>query len=184
MRRDAIHVLRISLLFVALSVCNMPSRAQSVSEDTAKAAFLFRFTDYVDWPPRAWRGEDFTFAVFQDDGVATALESILATHRIKGHPARVKRIHTAAEAAGAQIVFLGAGDPDAQRRFIATLANPPALIVTDSDQGLNEGSTVNFRLIDRHLRFEVSLTAARQCGIQISSDLLSVAMRVEGQDVK
>jgi len=52
--------------------------------------------------------------------------------------------------------------------------------VTDEDHGLDEGSTVNFMLVDHRLRFEISLTAATRSGLKISSELLSVAARVEG----
>ena len=67
------------------------------------------------------------------------------------------------------------------RRFITSLAGRPVLIVTDEEQGLEEGSTVNFMLVDHRLRFEVSLTAAGHSGLKISSELLSVAARVEGR---
>lgn len=155
--------------------------AESVSEDSVKAAFIYRFTDYVEWPATALQGTQFKIAVLDDAKVAADLEHIVAGHQVKGRSAQVKIIHRAKEAADAQIVFLGSGDADAHRRFIAGLNGHPVLIVTDEDQGLEEGSTVNFMLIDHRLRFEISLTAAARSGLKISSELLSVAARVEGR---
>ena len=157
-----------------------PASAQSVSEDSVKAAFVYRFTDYVEWPAPVLQRPQFTIAVLDDPLLTQQLERICTGHRIKGHPVRVKLIHRQKEASDAQIVFLGAGDADAHRRFIASLNGHPVLIVTDEDRGLEEGSTVNFILVDQRLRFEISLTAAERSGLKISSELLSVAARVEG----
>ena len=168
------------LLLVA-SITRTESMAQAISEDSVKAAFLYRFTDYVEWPASALQSAQFTIAVLDDSGVAADLEHIVANHQVKGRTTRVKLIHRAKEVADAQVVFLGSGDPDAHRRFIAGLAGRSVLIVTDEDRGLEEGSTVNFMLIDHRLRFEISLTAAARSGLKISSELLSVAARVEGR---
>jgi hypothetical protein len=163
------------------SITRTQTLAQAVSEDSVKAAFLYRFTDYVEWPAAALQSAQFTIAVLDDAGVAADLEHIVATHQVKGRTARVKLIHRVKEATDAQVIFLGAGDPDAHRRFIAGLAGKSVLVVTDEEHGLEEGGTVNFMLIDHRLRFEISLTAAAHSGLKISSELLSVAARVEGR---
>jgi len=176
----AARVMAMAGLLFAASLATTHAAADSVSEDSVKAAFLYRFTDYVEWPAPALQGTQFTIAVLDDPGVAADLEHIVAGHQVKGRTAQVKLIHRAKEAAAAQMVFLGSGDADAHRRFIAGLTGQPVLIVTDEDQGLEKGSTVNFMLVDHKLRFEISLTAAARSGLRISSELLSVAARVEG----
>lgn len=177
----AARVVAMTGLFFAASLVTTHAVPGSVSEDSVKAAFLYRFTDYVEWPAPALQGTQFTIAVLDDPGVAADLEHIITGHQVKGRTAQVKLIHRTKEAAAAQIIFLGAGDPDAHRRFISGLTGQPVLIVTDEDRGLEEGSTVNFMLVDHRLRFEISLTAAARAGLKISSELLSVAARVEGR---
>lgn len=171
------------LVACALSVLALSpgAQAQSLPEDAVKAAFLYRFADYVEWPAPALQGASFTIAVLDDELVASDLAKILASHRIKDHPSRVRVAHRLADIADAQMVFIAAGDPDAHRRLIQQLNGYPILIVTDEANGLDEGSAVNFLLIDRRIRFEISLTAASHQGLRISSDLLSVATRVEGR---
>ncbi len=170
-----------ALLFAASIPLRHAVAAAPVPEDSVKAAFLYRFTDYVEWPAPALQSSQFTIAVLGDPGVAADLERILAGHPIKGRPAQVRLIRHAKEAADAQIVFVGPGDADTHRRLIAGMSGQPVLIVTDESHGLEEGSTVNFMLIDHKLRFEISLTAAARSGLKISSELLSVAARVEGR---
>ena len=168
------------LLFVASALGNS-APAQSVSEDSVKAAFLYRFVDYVEWPAQALQGTQFTIAVLDDTQVAADLEHILSGHQLKGRAAKVKLVHHAKDAADAQMIFVGSGDEDTHRRFIASLTDHSVLVVTDEEHGLEEGSTVNFMLVDHRLRFEISLTAAERSGLRISSELLSVAARVEGR---
>jgi YfiR/HmsC-like len=170
----------IATLLSLASIIVSEARAQSVSEDSVKAAFLYRFTEYVDWPQPALQSAQFTIAVLDDSHVAEELEHVVTGHQVKGRTPKVKLVHRAREATDAQIVFMGSGDEDAHRRFIAGLNGRPVLIVTDEEHGLEEGSTVNFMLVDHRLRFEISLTAAARSGLKISSELLSVAARVEG----
>lgn len=54
------------------------------------------------------------------------------------------------------------------------------LVVTDEEGGIDAGSTINFLTLDRRVRFEVSLTAASRARLKISSQLLTVAVRVFG----
>ena len=180
-RLGAVRAVAIASLFGIVSLIAAPARAQSVSEHSVKAAFLYRFTQYVEWPSQALQGTQFTIAVLEDAQVAEDLEHMLTGHPVKGRTAKVKIVHRAREATDAQIVFVGSGDADAHRNFITGLAGHPMLIVTDEEHGLEEGSTVNFMLVDHRLRFEVSLTAAERAGLKISSELLSVAARVEGR---
>ena len=179
-RRSAKHVsapraIAVTGLLLAASFTTPHALAQSVSEDSVKAAFLYRFTDYVEWPAPALHVSQFTIAVLDDPGVAADLEHIVAGHQVKGRTVQVKLIHHAKEAVDAQIIFVGSGNMDAHRRFISGLNGHPVLVVTDEDEGLEEGSTVNFMLIDHRLRFEISLSAAARSGLKISSELLSVA---------
>jgi len=83
--------------------------AQSVSEDSVKAAFVYRFTDYVDWPAPVPQRQQFTIAVMDDPQLAQELERICAGRQVKGHPIRVNLIHRQKEASDAQSSFSGPG---------------------------------------------------------------------------
>lgn len=169
-----------SRLAIALLLASSPALGDGYSDDAVKAAFLYRFTSYVEWPPQALQSQSFTIAVLDDERVAVDLQKLLPGHPIKGHPAQVRVIHRATEIGDAPVVFIGSGDPYAHRRFIAGIASRPILVVTDEERGLEEGSSVNFMLVDRRVRFEISLNAAERSGLRISSELLSVAAHVEG----
>jgi YfiR/HmsC-like len=150
-------------------------------EDEVEAAFLYRFGGYVEWPPEALSGQDFTIAVLGSDNIAAELERILPHHSLKNHPAQVRRIRSLAELRDAQILFVGPEFNDELKSIISRVASRPVLVVSASDHGLEDGSCVNFLFVDRRVRFEVSLTAADHVGLRVSSELLSVAVRVQGR---
>ncbi|MGH8221204.1 MAG: YfiR family protein [Steroidobacteraceae bacterium] len=178
-RRDVLMLVARTAGLALIGRCTLG--AEVYSEDAVKAAFLYRFAAYVTWPPQAARDvRTFTIAVLGADSIAQELERIVAGRMINGLPARVRRIEAIRALGDAQMLFVGDGSIDMLRRQIDRIAAQPILVVTDTPSGLDSGSTVNFLLIDRRLRFEVSLAAADRAGLKVSAELLSVAARVEG----
>jgi hypothetical protein len=154
--------------------------APQYSEDEVRAVFLYRFTGFIEWPSSAEAAPVFTIAVFGADGVADALGHLLTGHSIKDRPAEIHKISRVQDLGNASIVYIGATGRDQLAAVAAAVADRPILIVTSDPQGLARGSTINFVSMDRHVRFEVSLTAASRAGLKISSELLAVATRVIG----
>src|SRR3984957_9874607 len=157
--------------------------AESYSEDAVKAAFLYRFTGYVDWPPQAAADPQFTIAVLDAGGVATELERLLQNRQIQNRPAQVRPIKNLRELDGAQMLYIGGSHRDDLHRLISSVAGRPVLVVTSQEGGLDAGSSVNFLLIDPRGRFEISLDAAQGSGLRVASELLAVAIRVRGRRV-
>jgi hypothetical protein len=168
------------LAFMACAVAARAPVAAPYSADAIKAAYLYRFAGYVEWPALA--GPDsaapFTFAVLNADGVAEQLERLLPALRIQGRPARVRKIAAIAQRGDAQVLFVGLDDVSRIKRVVAAVGSDPVLVVTDHAEGLEAGGAINFVPFDSRLRFEVSLAAAARNGLKVSSELLSVAMRV------
>lgn len=184
--KPATRVCRMALVcattLIGTQLCTAPAaHADEVyPEDAVKAAFLYRFTGYVDWPTTLHPPTTFTIAVYEADGVAHELERLLPNHPVKGLPAQVRIIDNVREIGDAQMLYIGPGHPEALRTLIAAIGTRPVLLVTDDEDGLGMGSALNFLTLDKRVRFEVSLTAAERRGLKISSELLSVAIRVQG----
>jgi hypothetical protein len=174
-----------ALALGTLWVCVLAGRPLSAADlhgkDEVEAAFLYRFAGYVEWPPEALAGQDFTIAVMGSDNIARELQRILPQHSLKNHPAQVRRIKRLSELHDAQILFVGPDYNDELKFIVSRVADHPVLVVSASEHGLEDGSCVNFLFVDRRVRFEVSLTAADHVGLRVSSELLSVAVRVQGR---
>jgi hypothetical protein len=185
-RRASLKRMTLTLLAAvwAMSPAARPATAaESYSEDAVKAAFLYRFTSYVDWPSQAATDPQFTIAVLDADGVASELGRLLQNRQIQNRPAQVKAIKNLRELDGAQMLYIGGSHRDDLRRLISSVAGRPVLVVTNADGGLDAGSSVNFLLIDQRVRFEISLDAAQGSGLRVASELLAVAVRVRGRRV-
>ncbi len=156
-------------------------QAQSqYAPEAVKAAFLYRFAGYVQWPTEAMAGPQFTIATLCGDQIADELEQVVAGRSIDGLPARVHRLRRLSQAEDAQILYVGPSCSGELSAALSALAVRPVLIVTDAEDGLRAGATINFISENQHIRFEVSLLSARRSGLKISSELLSVAARVLG----
>jgi YfiR/HmsC-like len=154
--------------------------AESYSADAVKAAYLYRFAGYVDWPASALADTPFTIVVVGAPGVAGELQRLLPAHPINNGVAQVRQISRAQELGSAQILYVGKGHADFLRTLNASGDRRSILVVTDEEGGLDSGSVLNFLTIDRRVRFEISVTAAERSQLKISSDLLSVAVRIHG----
>jgi YfiR/HmsC-like len=166
--------------FLAMSLFTTLASAAEYSEDAVKAAYLYRFAGYIDWPERG-PATPFTIDVLGAPRVAGELRRLLPGHLIHGQVAQVREISEHRDLGNAQIVYVAAGHADLVRSLLPQTSGNSMLVVTDEEDGLSSGSTLNFLTVDRNVRFEVSLTAAQRWGLKISSELLGVAIRVQGR---
>ncbi len=170
-----------AVLGLALVPMGAPARpADAPSEAAVKAAYLYRFAGYVDWPEEASSTEPFIIAVLGSPAVARELKELLPSHYVNNRPAQVREVTGVRDLGRPQILFVGSGNAAALRIIMPAVGREPMLLVTDEDDGLNHGSVLNFVTVDRRVRFEVSLTAADRLRLKISSELLAVAVRVRG----
>jgi YfiR/HmsC-like len=168
------------MLFAAAALSSTVIRSQgNYAEGAVKAAYLYRFTQYVEWP--AAPSASFTIAVMDEPDVAEELGKLLPAHLIHELPARVRAIRSIAEVGDAAVLYIGHADDQRVRAAIAAVSQRPILIVTDNPSGLSLGSTINFTKIDNHLRFEISVSSAQRSHMRVSSELLNVAAKVEAK---
>lgn len=184
-RWRGLALLRTSLALWAgacLSVSGLAAPLYSESE--VKAAFLHRFSSYVEWPATVMAAPRFVIAVLGATSVADNLERALARRELKGRPAEVRRVSDIRAARQAHIVYVGREHAAELDTLLPLLDARPLLIVTDARNGLEAGGMLNFRLIERRVRFEVALDTAERAGLSISADLLAVALHVRRLDLR
>lgn len=157
------------------------AHAASFSSNEIKAAFLYRFASYVEWPQAA-PAATFVIGIAGADGIADELERLVPSVRIDERPVEVRRVATAADLDGVQILYIGAGSRmPGPLRDAALTAPRPILVVTDQSQAMPSGAVINLVELDRKVRFEVSLVEAERRGLKLNSGLLSVAIRIDGR---
>jgi hypothetical protein len=156
-----------------------PAGAAQFSIDAVRAAYLFRFASYVEWPAVEATGAPFVIGIYGAEDVAVHLERLTTNISIRGRPATVRRIRGVEDLQDVQILYVGPRVFRGARPLRERIANKPVLLVTDNRDGLVGGGVINFIEVNRNLRFEISLDAADRAGLKIDSALLSVAARVD-----
>lgn len=184
MRRATTLHFAIALCALLWAPCSAAAPSAAYADSEVKAAFLYRFAGYVEWPAAAMQAPRFVIAVLGADAVAASLERALATIRIKDRPGEVRRIDDVRDARQAHIVYIGAIHAGELDTLLPQLANRPVLVVTDGEHGLDAGGMLNFRMVEQRVRFEVAPDTAEQAGLSISADLLAVAMQVRRRDLR
>lgn len=167
-------------ILLAASLSPAAAQDQVYSAERVKAAFLYHFSTYIDWPESAADPDaTFSIAVLAAEPVAAELERFLPGHTIQGRPMRVHRLRSLADLGADEVLYIGADENRRLAEHLEQLETMPLLVVTDVPDGLRHGAMINFRIVDDRVRFEISLRAAQEAGLEMSSRLLSAAMSVE-----
>lgn len=175
--------LRLLPLLLALLPAIAGAQAQPApTEASVRAAFVYQFGNYVDWPAAVLGepGTPFVIAVLGDEEVLRELGQITSGRRIAGRQVVVTAATSASDLGQAAVVYVGQ-DAAGQLPAIAERARVrPMLVVSASAEDLAQGGMIGFALSAGRLRFDVSLDALQASGLKVSSRLLAVARQVSG----
>lgn len=172
-------------LAILFALCLAPPCAQAQEEARAaevriKAAFLYKFCDYVEWPPAAFARPDspFVIGVLAADAIADELARVVEQRTIHGRAVSVRKLKRGAPLAGLQMLFVGGADGTRLAELIAAVKGQPTLVVTESEGVHAPGSMINFILVDDKVRFDIAPQPAESGNLRISARLLAVARKV------
>lgn len=160
----------------------IPAAAQ-VSEYAVKAAFVYRFSEFVEWPPSSFKSGDspITICVLGENPFGTSLQQMTSGKVFAGRHFAVKQLQDAALApAACQLLFISRSEKARLRSVLTALGKAPVLTVGDTGGFAERGVMINLFLERGKVRFEINARAAERAGLQISSKLLSLAKLVSG----
>lgn len=178
----------ISILLLCLCGIGNITLAQEVPpsdlEYQVKAAFLYKFCLYIEWPPTAFASADspFVFGIAAPDNFIAELSAIVRDHTINNRPVQIRRIDNG-DISGINLLFVARSKQALLPQLRAQARGLPLLIVTESERGLDDGGTINFALKNNRVSFEVALDTANQQGLHLSAQLLRVASNVRGESM-
>jgi hypothetical protein len=166
-------VVRILLLCAVLAACN--GAAGQALEHQVKAAFLFRFLSFVEWPPQAVGapGTALVIAVLGADDLHSELQKVVSGRTVNGRPVTVQRVPEGGHPSAAHVLFVGRSASAQLPRLASTLA---LLLVAESEGGLEQGALINFVVRDDRVRFEVAPDEADRRGLRIGARVLALAI--------
>lgn len=156
----------------------LPAGAQEVEpEYELKAAFLYNFVKFVDWPPEAFAGEKspLTICVYGKDPFGKSLDGAVQGERLGERSLLVQRPEALEELRGCHVLFVGRSERQRLPEVLGQVEGTPVLTVGDTDGFLRAGGIINFVLEDNKVRFLINVDAAERSRLRLSSKLLRLA---------
>lgn len=155
----------------------LPAQVRPPSEYELKAAFLFNFAKFVDWPSNTFAEpkDPFSVCVLGTDPFGGALDDALRGKFIAEHPVSVTRVKRVADIMRCQILFVSAPESRHLPEILVKLRGECVLIIGETDDFASSGGVIQFTLEDNRVRFFINTDAAGRAGLKISSKLLALA---------
>jgi hypothetical protein len=153
--------------------------AQSSNEYRLKAAFVYRFPQFVEWPAAALNeARTLDICVLFPNPFGTDLEQLVQGESLNGRPLRVRTIRAVGATADCHAIFAGVNSQAAQ--MLKSVAGRPILTIGETPDFLAAGGSIVLHVIDRRVRFEVNTRNVQRAGLQIDAQLLHLAAAVHG----
>jgi hypothetical protein len=176
------RAMRLSVLIgCILSGVSRPAFPQSVTKEQLEAAFIYNFAKFVQWPDQAFStaSDPLKICALGPSGVADALMAGVKDRRVAGRAVAVDIVSTPAEAEKCQVLFVSSRKQVQWGEMTGELHRAPVLTVGEVPEFTRDGGIITLALVSQQLRFVINNAAARRAGLKISSQLLSLAVRVE-----
>lgn len=155
---------------------------QTVADEyRLKAAFLYRFPEFVEYPQRALQGrKTIDLCVLAPSPFGSVLRELAEGEALGDRALSVREVDEGHSLDTCQVLFLPAG-VRARRAILQQVAKLPILTVSDAPQFLDDGGIVQLSLVDKRVRFEINVAAADRAGLRLNSQLLRLAVSVRGE---
>lgn len=178
--RWALGCLLGGLLLLASATTAQTAPRSSEIERQVKAAYLQKFTGFVEWPSAAFAAADSTLVIgiMGDDQLADELVDLVAGRTVNGRSLAVRKLQRGDSLANIHVLFLGRLERNRLVEVFAALKGRPVLTVTDSQDAYALGGMINFVVAKDRLRFEVALSPVEASRLKISALMLAAAYKV------
>jgi len=173
-------VLVLAFLGLVGSLMKEQPEAQSPNEYQVKAAFLFNFIKFVEWPADAFADDNapLVIGVIGNDPFGSTLDNTVGGKSINGRPLAVRRFSRGQDFKVCHILFVSSSEKNHLAEIIQSLRGTSVLTVGEVAQFNQRGGIINFVLESSKVRFEINAGAAEQSRLKISSKLLVLAKNV------
>ena len=151
-------------------------------ESQIKAAYLYKFAGFVEWPESSFAQPDsaLLIGVAGNDVLAEQLARMTQGRSIGRHPLLTRRVQRGEALAGLHILFIGASERAAVAEQVEGARGLSVLTVSDHEDSLALGCMIAFVASQQRLRFDVALKQVNTSGLRISARMLAAANRVQG----
>ena len=167
----------LSLFLLLGAALQLSAQAPAFDEYQVKAAFLYNFAKFVQWPPGTFASptDPIGICIVGQNPFGSSLENMVQGKMVGDRTFVVRRFPDTQQASQCQILFIGASEWKRTRALLDAVRTPGVLTVGESDDFTDQGGIISFRLDGPRVRIKVDLQTAEHAKLRISSKLLSLA---------
>ena len=152
------------------------------AEDRAEAAYLFRFSEFVEWPQKSFPTPQspLVIGVLGGNPFGDELNRLAAGRNVNGHPVVIRRLTPLSDLKNCHIVFVNRSVQFRLPLIFYSAAGGNVLLVSDAPGFVQAGGMVGFFRENGKIRFEINRPAMENAGLKINSQLLIMAKHPQG----
>jgi hypothetical protein len=179
--------MRLWATFIFALILALPLAGHGQAADTQpteyqlKAAYLYHFAQFVDWPPAAFAQANapLIIGVLGENPFGKDLPHTVEGKVLSNHPLIVQEYHSLAEMTNnCQILFISSSEKKRLPEIFAALKGTSVLTVSEVDHFTENGGMINFVLESERIRFQINETTVEKAGLKMSFKLLNLASKV------
>ena len=160
-------------------LCASAALAQDVTEPSLKAAFVYNFAKFTEWPSDALpAAAPFTACVLGDGPVTEALERTVKGRLLSGRSVSVSRVTLDGPLRSCHLLYVSGVTAAQVSALVLVVKGAPVLTISDVDDFTPLGGIAHVFVENGRMRFELNLDRAKLSRLQLSSKLLTLASRV------
>ncbi|MCC7261877.1 MAG: YfiR family protein [Candidatus Latescibacteria bacterium] len=173
---------RILALMVLLWWSGPSPAAEGPSEYQVKAAFLYKFARFIEWPATSFAdtASALVIGILGDDPFGPMLDQAIAGKLVQGRPLQILRLDHLDQVPRCHILFVGRQRDPKTAQILSLVGGHPVLSVGEADDFARAGGVIHLLVDDQRVFFEINTEAAQRAGLRISSQLLKLARSTEG----
>ena len=162
------------------------AQSDSPSEYQVKAAFLYNFAKFVEWPADAFpdTNSPIIFGIVGDDPFEGELAGMIAQKSLSGRKFVVRRFRRTEDLRQCHILFISVSERKFVPQILRSVHGSSILTVADTDGFVRQGGMIGLVLVENRVRLEVNPQLAERSHLKISSKLLALARIVGESGVK
>ena len=174
------------LLLTGLAVQPISAQDEETLADSReyriKAAYLYQFGRYIEWPARAFSSPEspFIIGVMDDDPIAVNLDRIAQIKKVQNRPLEVRRFASLEDIGPCHILFISSALPvEAQTEILRHTERQGVLPVGEDNGFLEWGGAIRFVVEENKVRLYIARKAVKREGLSVSAKLLQIAHVVD-----
>jgi hypothetical protein len=164
----------------AVAAVAAASDAVPPTEQEVKAAYLYNFAKYVEWPSAAAEPQ-WVVGVLGDGDFGEVLDKMLAGKTARERPFVARRLQEPEQAAQTHILYIAASEAPRLPQILKAVEGAKVLTVSDIEGFAEKGGMIGFRIDGKKVKFDISPQQAARAGLRISSQLLALARVVQSR---